>query len=824
MAKYKKTGRKKTTKKTLILRTVAAQGEVCGPASEPPVCLPEYPEDVLKDYNWQFDGSVASQPELRPGEKRVLGVTLDAGLVGAYNAAQEGAPDRCQVLLPDADEPIEQTPEFKKKVAESTEYFLRELTRGQGATSLVQSLPEDAAVSDCLEEFEVGNMEPGSLSSTKELGLRTKSDTCGLGTGAILGVYRGFMCSTLHFNQRWKCEPYTHWQPRLLSEFAYRMNVYAADLARPADCSQGLMKDVWQHIPQETDSLTVSAFMYGNSLSRANDARHDIKGGTDKKEDIAARRNAVLLPVVIGRWPFLFMVAIKGIGPNTEVLLDYETPYWHTIYDHRRFWQQDEAAQRARTTARRRLPKVQVATSDVPGATANDLLAAQPSVLGKHSHDKNSPPPSAKRARAAATSPFAEPQVQADSEVNMGLHATKVHADDDAASIKDGEPAAPAQEPLSMDAAVDMVFHEMRENPNNEVFKHLYAHMLQQHPGGQAPRPQTPPITPLSPLQTTVPASRISDLAEPANGQAGGTASPPNCHPLTHAGLNKFRQRFKDARAAMPEYAEPSSPPNDPDADLHCTAEAAAAAAPEQPTTPPWECRRETTPCFDENRLRFAKRQRPLPGSQDNPADGAPSELCLAMDSLLQRMQKRSGNPAAGDQACRDCEPEPKPVKPPKVFDPLGRHSQPAGAVKPLQHPPPIRAPRPQPLYDQPISPPRPVNLNNSPLKRRGPAGGRGGPLPNAFLPSSYSRHNPLGSRHGSGLASVSGNAPLLQQPSAAAGNTAAAPASQEARTRPSLLEGYGISRRPLLTEACKPIGKAGKMREEWQRRSKLLG
>lgn len=66
---------------------------------------------------------------------------------------------------------------------------------------------------------------------------------------------------------------------------------------------------------QDHDSITVSAFMYGNSLSRANDVRHDIRGGTDKKEDIAARRNAVLIPVAIGRWPFLFMAAIKGIGP-----------------------------------------------------------------------------------------------------------------------------------------------------------------------------------------------------------------------------------------------------------------------------------------------------------------------------------------------------------------------------------------------------------------------------------------------------------------------------------------------------------------------------
>lgn len=124
------------------------------------------------------------------------------------------------------------------------------LTKGSGTTSLIQSLPEDACIADCLEEFEVGSMEPGSSSSTKELGLRTKEGTPGVGTGAILGIYRGFMCSTQHFNHRWKCEPYTHWQPRLLSEFAYKMNVYAADMTRPADLhsTKGLLKDVWNNV------------------------------------------------------------------------------------------------------------------------------------------------------------------------------------------------------------------------------------------------------------------------------------------------------------------------------------------------------------------------------------------------------------------------------------------------------------------------------------------------------------------------------------------------------------------------------------------------
>ncbi len=60
----------------------------------------------------------------------------------------------------------------------------------------------------------------------------------------------------------------------------------------------------------------MSAFMYGNILARANDVRHDVRGGSDKKEEIASRRNAAIIPIAVGRWPFLFMVATKGIPPS----------------------------------------------------------------------------------------------------------------------------------------------------------------------------------------------------------------------------------------------------------------------------------------------------------------------------------------------------------------------------------------------------------------------------------------------------------------------------------------------------------------------------
>lgn len=75
---------------------------------------------------------------------------------------------------------------------------------------------------------------------------------------------------------------------------------------------------------QNVSALTVSAFMYGNALARANDARRDVRGGTDKPEDIAARKNAALMPILVGRWPFLFMVATKGIAPSAAPTAGFE--------------------------------------------------------------------------------------------------------------------------------------------------------------------------------------------------------------------------------------------------------------------------------------------------------------------------------------------------------------------------------------------------------------------------------------------------------------------------------------------------------------------
>lgn len=78
--------------------------------------------------------------------------------------------------------------------------------------------------------------------------------------------------------------------------------------------------------------------------------------------------------------------------------------------------------------------------------------------------------------------------------------------------------------------------------------------------------------------------------------------------------MEDFRQKMAAASTALDGLAQPPRQEalpsvSEPDPGL-------ATAAPEQPSTPPWEHRRETTPCFDEGRLRFAGRHRALQNSQ----------------------------------------------------------------------------------------------------------------------------------------------------------------------------------------------------------------
>ena len=61
--------------------------------------------------------------------------------------------------------------------------------------------------------------------------------------------------------------------------------------------------------------LVCSGFGYGNLLANVNDGCADPVSFQTSELDRPA--NVWLLPVAVGRWPFLFMVASQDIEPGT---------------------------------------------------------------------------------------------------------------------------------------------------------------------------------------------------------------------------------------------------------------------------------------------------------------------------------------------------------------------------------------------------------------------------------------------------------------------------------------------------------------------------
>lgn len=123
-------------------------------------------------------------------------------------------------------------------------------------------------------------------------------------------------------------------------------------------------------------------------------------------------------------------------------------------------------------------------------------------------------------------------------------------------------------------------------------------------------------------------------LVAPCTRHAGGSASPPHRNQPTQGAMEDFRQKMTNASALLDGLAQPltqNAGPSvsDPDPGL-------ATAAPEQPSTPPFERHRETTPCFDGKRLRHAWRQRPLQNSQVGPTSLIKSVSTGLLPSLLE--------------------------------------------------------------------------------------------------------------------------------------------------------------------------------------------
>ena len=62
--------------------------------------------------------------------------------------------------------------------------------------------------------------------------------------------------------------------------------------------------------------LTCSGFGFGNILAAVNDGCADPMSFQGSQLDRPP--NVQLLPVAVGRWPFLFMVACQDIEPGTH--------------------------------------------------------------------------------------------------------------------------------------------------------------------------------------------------------------------------------------------------------------------------------------------------------------------------------------------------------------------------------------------------------------------------------------------------------------------------------------------------------------------------
>ncbi len=65
--------------------------------------------------------------------------------------------------------------------------------------------------------------------------------------------------------------------------------------------------------------LVCSGFGFGNILASINDGAADAMSTKPSDKDRAA--NVQLLPVAVGRWPFLFLVASEDIKPGEHVCL-----------------------------------------------------------------------------------------------------------------------------------------------------------------------------------------------------------------------------------------------------------------------------------------------------------------------------------------------------------------------------------------------------------------------------------------------------------------------------------------------------------------------
>eukprot|EP00051_Salpingoeca_urceolata_P016326 m.215971 g.215971 ORF g.215971 m.215971 type:complete len:652 (+) comp18648_c0_seq2:241-2196(+) len=154
----------------------------------------------------------------------------------------------------------------------------------------------------------------------RSYGLFTKTDLRALGgvvkKGTVIGEYVGEVLTYSHV-----------WENSRSFRFADQHSVTSKlDLTYQIDLVHTRRWIGRGDSREEGSVLCVDGRFYGNETRFANDFR-DVRGQRDPRRP----QNAKYHQCVINGWPHIFVVAIRDIPADTEVLVDYGASYWSTL-------------------------------------------------------------------------------------------------------------------------------------------------------------------------------------------------------------------------------------------------------------------------------------------------------------------------------------------------------------------------------------------------------------------------------------------------------------------------------------------------------------
>ncbi|KAK9803440.1 hypothetical protein WJX73_000996 [Symbiochloris irregularis] len=267
-------------------------------------------------YGHCFSGSVSKQPSVPEGGLRVCGHTLSQPVAEAFRDLAKRNPAR-KVHIVGRLEGLWNL-DFCRLVKKNFADRLG-LASLRGKDWLLQ-LPEDLTLKHVQASF-VSNSDY-RVGLRGQLACKATRTIC---RGSIIGPYRSLILWWEDFRRLGNSPP-VGWLERHQSriKFRHKLDEYAADSCFEAT---GLDKEIAEGILQNR-TIVSSAWMHGNLLALVNDAREDP---LNKPESVAAPEayNCALKLLAVGGWPFFFLVAIRDIQPDEELLYDYEEGYWH---------------------------------------------------------------------------------------------------------------------------------------------------------------------------------------------------------------------------------------------------------------------------------------------------------------------------------------------------------------------------------------------------------------------------------------------------------------------------------------------------------------